>query len=85
MHEILEQFQSSVDHNPSINTINKHVFLREYLESEPRDLVEGIIVTADAYEETKHILIARYSDKNCIIQAHLDYLEALRPILHATP
>lgn len=80
-----EQFQSSVDQNPSINVIDKHVFLRGYLEGEPRDSVEGIAITADTYEETKRILIGRYGDKNRIIQAHLDYIEALKPIPHATP
>ena len=43
-------------------------------------LVEGIAVIADTYEETKRILLARYGDKNRIIQAHLDYLENVQPI-----
>ena len=30
-----EQFESSVDKNPSVSTINKHVFLRGYLEGSP--------------------------------------------------
>ena len=76
-----EQFQSSVDTNPSLKTIDKHVFLR----GEPMDLVEGTAVKGNAYEETKRILISRYGGKNRIIQAHLDYLEALRPIVQVTP
>jgi hypothetical protein len=80
-----EQFQSSVDTNPSVSQINKHVFLRGYLEGEPKHLVGGIAVTADNYKETKCILQAKYGDKNCIIQAHLDYLEDLKPIRSATP
>jgi hypothetical protein len=47
------------------------------LESEPKMLVD---VSANTYEETKKILHARYGDKNCIIQAHLDYLEDIKPI-----
>ena len=51
------------------------MFLRGYLEGEPRMLVEGIAVVTHTYEETKRILLARYGDKNRTIQAHLDYLE----------
>ena len=51
-----EQFQSSVDTNPSVSQINKHVFLRDYLEGETKHLVDGIAVTAETYEEIKRIL-----------------------------
>jgi len=80
-----EQFESSIDKDPSLSVVNKHVFLRGYLEGEPRMLVEGIAVVADTYEETKKILLARYGDKNRIIQAHLDYLENIQPIQGPTP
>ena len=55
------------------------------MEGEPKHLVDGIAVTAETYEETKRILHAKYGDKNRIIQAHLDYLEHLKPIRSATP
>ena len=61
------------------------MFLRGYLEGEPKMLVDGIAVVADTYAETKRILLARYGDKNRIIQAHLDYLENVRPIQYPTP
>lgn len=80
-----ERFQSSVDSNPSISNIDKHVYLRGYLEEEPKNLVDGIPITADAYEDTKRILHSRYGDKNRIIQAHLDYLEAMKPMLYISP
>ena len=48
-------------------------------------LVDGIAVTANTYEETKNILLARYGDTNRIIQAHLDFLESLPPATSATP
>jgi hypothetical protein len=67
-----EQFQLSVDTNPSVSQINKRVFLRGYLEGEPKHLVDGIAVTAETYEETKRILHTKYGDKNRIVQAHLD-------------
>jgi hypothetical protein len=66
-----EQFQSTIDTNHSVSQINKHVFLRGYLDREPKHLVDGIAVTADNYE-TKLILQAKYGDKNRIIQAHLN-------------
>jgi hypothetical protein len=68
-----EQLESSIDKDPTLFTVNKHVFLRGYLEGEPKMLVHCIAVTAAAYEDTK-ILYDRYGDKNRIIQAHLDYL-----------
>jgi hypothetical protein len=68
-----EQFESSINMDPNLPIINKHVFLRGYLEAEPKMLVDGIAVTATTYEETKKILQARYGDKNRIIQAHLNY------------
>jgi hypothetical protein len=66
-------------------TISKHIFLRGYLEEEPKHLVEGIAVVDETYEETKKILEVRYGDKNRIIQANLDYLEDVKPIIYATP
>ncbi|KAJ8872961.1 hypothetical protein PR048_026577 [Dryococelus australis] len=57
-------FESSVDKNVSVSTINKHVFLREYLGAEPKRLVEGIAVTADTCKQTKNIL------KITLIQAY---------------
>jgi len=80
-----EQFESSVDKNQSVSTINKHVFLRGYLEGEPKRLVDGIAVTEGTYEQTKKILQARYGDKNRIIQAHLDYLEDMGPAQSDSP
>jgi len=80
-----EQFQSSIDDDASLSTINKQVFLLGYLEGKPKMLVDGIAVTADAYDETKRILLARYGDTNRIIQAHLDFLEGLPPSKSATP
>ena len=79
-----EQFKQPIDNDPSLTTINKHIFLRGYLEDEPKQLVEGIAVVAETYEETKKILEASYGDKNRIIQAHLDYLEDVAPINYAT-
>ncbi|KAJ4437471.1 hypothetical protein ANN_17615 [Periplaneta americana] len=80
-----EQFESSIDKNPSLSTINKHTFLRGYLEDEPKQFVDGIPVISETYEETKKILRTRFGDKNRIIQAHLDYLEDVKPIRIATP
>jgi hypothetical protein len=65
--------------------MNMRVYLHGYLEGEPKMLVDGIAVTANTYEETKKILLARYGDTNRIIQAHLDFLESLRPATSATP
>jgi hypothetical protein len=47
-----EQFESSIDKDPTLSTVNKHVFLRGYLEDETKMLVDGIAVTTSAYEDT---------------------------------
>ena len=47
-------------------------------------LVNGIAVTASAYEDTKKILHDRYGDKNRTIQAHLYYLEEVKLIQFAS-
>jgi hypothetical protein len=79
-----EQFESSIDNDPHLSTVNKHAFLHGYLEGEPKLLVEGIPVSASTYEDTKRILHARYGDQNRIIQEHLDYLEDVTPITTIT-
>jgi hypothetical protein len=80
-----EQFESSIDKDPFLSTVNNHVFLGGYLEGEPKLLVEGIVVPASTYEVTKAILRARYGDRNRIIQAHLDHLEDITPITTESP
>jgi len=40
-----EQFESSIDKDPILSTVNKHVFLRGCLEGEPKMVVDGIAVT----------------------------------------
>jgi Protein of unknown function (DUF1759). len=80
-----EHFESSVDKNPSVSIDNKHIYLRGYLEGEPKLLADGIAVTEETYEQTKKILKARYGDKNRIIQSHLDNVEALPSALPDSP
>ena len=74
-----------MDKTPSVSQINKRVFLRGYLEGEPKHLVDGIAVTEETYEETRRISHTKYGDKIRIIQTHLDYLEELKPIRSAAP
>ncbi|GBL83049.1 hypothetical protein AVEN_165282-1 [Araneus ventricosus] len=80
-----ERFKSSIDDNSSLTNIDKHVFLRGYLQDEPKRLVAGISVTANTYETTNKIMIDKYGNKNRIIQAHVDALENLTPIHTPTP
>ncbi len=80
-----ELFSASINSNPSISTIDKHVFLRSYLRDKPQRLTSGIAITADSYEDTKKSLHQRYGDENQIIQAHVDYLENLFPAQDPTP
>jgi hypothetical protein len=48
------------------------------LEGEPK-MMEGIAITANTYEDTKRILLAKYGDLNRIIQAHLDFFRKYAP------
>jgi len=61
-----KQFKQPMDINPSLTTINKHIFLPGYLQEEPKHLVETTAVVAERCEDTKKILEARYGDKNRI-------------------
>ncbi|XP_035229162.1 uncharacterized protein LOC118201215 [Stegodyphus dumicola] len=80
-----EQFKSSIDANPHLSVIDKHVFLRGYLDGEAKRLVDGISVIGDTYETTKKLLEERYGNKDRIIQSHLDYLEHLNVIQDPSP
>ncbi|KFM70593.1 hypothetical protein X975_21762, partial [Stegodyphus mimosarum] len=80
-----EQFKSSIDANPHLSVIDKHVFLRGYLDGEAKRLVDGISVIGDTYETTKKLLKERYGNKDRIIQSHLDYLEHLTVIQDPSP
>lgn len=80
-----EQFETSIDKNSGVSPINKHVFLRSYLQGEPKNLVDGISVTAATYEQTKQILRSKYGDKNKIIQSHIDFLENLNTSVSDNP
>ncbi|GFU47031.1 integrase catalytic domain-containing protein [Nephila pilipes] len=79
-HSFWERFKNCIDKNESLSQIDKHVFLRGYLDAEAKRLVDGISITADTYTMTKEILKSKYCNKDKIIQAHLDYLENLTPI-----
>ncbi|GFY78416.1 integrase catalytic domain-containing protein [Trichonephila inaurata madagascariensis] len=65
--------------------VDKHVFLRGYLDAEAKRLVDGISITADTYTMTKEVLISKYGNKGKIIQAHLANLENSTPIKDPSP
>ncbi|XP_042905447.1 uncharacterized protein [Parasteatoda tepidariorum] len=60
-------------------------FLRGYLDGEAKRIVDGINITAETYATAKDILKSKYGDKDKIIQAHLDYLENLKPVKSHSP
>ncbi|XP_035231460.1 uncharacterized protein LOC118203296 [Stegodyphus dumicola] len=72
------------DANPHLSVVDKHVFLRGYLDGEAKRLVDGISVIGDTYETTK-LLEERYGNKDRIIQSHLDYLEHLNVFQDPSP
>ncbi|GFT88991.1 integrase catalytic domain-containing protein [Nephila pilipes] len=84
-HSFWERFENCIDKNESLSQIDKHVFLRGYLDAEAKRLVDGISIAADTYTMTKEILKSKYGNKEKIIQAHLDYLENLTPIKDLSP
>ncbi|GFT42723.1 integrase catalytic domain-containing protein [Nephila pilipes] len=84
-HSFWEHFENCIDKNESLSQIDKHMFLRGYLDAESKRLVDGISITADTYTMTKEILKSKYGNKDKIIQAHLDYLENLTTIKDLSP
>ncbi|GFU11749.1 integrase catalytic domain-containing protein [Nephila pilipes] len=80
-----QRFNSCIDSNASLSLVDKHVFLRGYLDGEAKRLVDGISVIGDTYETTKKLLEDKYGTKDRIIQSHLDYLENLKPVQDPSP
>ncbi|GFQ87915.1 integrase catalytic domain-containing protein [Trichonephila clavata] len=67
-HSFWERFENCIDKNESLSQIDKHVFLRGYLDAEAKRLVDGISITADTYTMTKEILKSKYGNKDKIIR-----------------
>ncbi|GFU42112.1 integrase catalytic domain-containing protein [Nephila pilipes] len=57
-----ERFNSCIDSNASLSLVDKHVFLRGYLDGEAKRLVDGISVIGDTYETTKKLLEDKYDE-----------------------
>ena len=72
-----EQFKQSVDNDPSLTTISKHILLHSYLAEEPKHLVEDLLGSPKRMRRRKYLRPAR---QNRTIHAQLDYLEDEKPI-----
>ncbi|GFT86765.1 integrase catalytic domain-containing protein [Nephila pilipes] len=51
-----ERFNSCIDSKACLSLVDKHIFLRGYLDGEAKRLVDGTNVTGDTYETTKKLL-----------------------------
>ena len=69
-----ESFQSSVDRNPNLSTIDKFSYLKALLEGSAARSVQGLALTEANYTAATDILRERFGRKQQIISGHMDDL-----------
>ena len=69
-----ESFQSSVDRNPNLSTIDKFSYLKALLEGSAARSVQGFALTEANYTAATDILRERFGRKQQIISGHMDDL-----------
>ena len=69
-----ESFESSVDRNPNLSTIDKFNYLKALLEGSAARSVQGLALTEANYAAATDILKERFGRKQQIISGHMDDL-----------
>ena len=69
-----ESFESSVDHNPNLSTIEKFNYLKALLEGSAAHSIQGLALTEANYTAATDILKERFGKKQQIISGHMDDL-----------
>ena len=69
-----ERFESTVDHNPSLSTIDKFNYLKALLKNSAAHSVQGLALTEANNHAAIDILKERFGRKQQIISGHMDDL-----------
>ena len=80
-----DRFETAIDKNEGIPTIEKFNYLIHYLEGAAARIVDGLQITEKNYDAAKKILKKRYGKCQMIITAHMEKLLKLRPCTGEKP
>lgn len=75
-----DTFESSIDKNPTLSSIDKFNYLNSLLEHTAADAIAGLTLTAVNYQEAIDILKKRFGNKQLAINKHMDILLNLDPV-----
>lgn len=78
--EFRDTFDSLINSNDSIPTINKFHYLRSALEGSATVVIKAIEFTSANYKVAWDLLCERYNNKNILINNHLKALFSIEPI-----
>ena len=76
-----DTFECIVDNDSSLDDMMKFSYLRQKLDGKAKIALDGLTLTKANYKEAVKLLKERFGDEQYIIQAHMDALLALEPII----
>ena len=74
-----DRFETAIDKNPDIPTVEKFNYLQYYLEGAAARNIDGLLTTEANYESAKETLKKRYGRPQMIITAHVEEIYKLKP------
>ncbi|XP_047995315.1 uncharacterized protein LOC125233369 isoform X1 [Leguminivora glycinivorella] len=77
-------FNSLIDKNDALDSVQKLYYLRSHLKGEPLDIIKNLPLTNTSYNEALTILNERYNNKLKIINEHICVLLDLKPLVKST-
>lgn len=73
-------FSSAIHKNNSISKVEKFMYLRGYLKSHARSLIESLEITEDNYDIAMQLLIKRYQNKRLLASTYLNKIITFRQL-----
>ena len=74
-----DRFETAIDKNPDIQTVEKFNYLQYYLEGAAARNIDGLLTTEANYDLAKETLQKRYGRPQMIITAHVEEIYKLKP------
>jgi len=78
--EFWDSFESSIDGNEGLSSVDKFSYLRGLLEGPAKSTIAGLSLTSANYGEALGLLKKRYGKKNVVERAHVKELIGLLPV-----
>ncbi|GFW07422.1 transposon Ty3-G Gag-Pol polyprotein [Trichonephila clavipes] len=73
-------FETAVHNNESLNKVDKFNYLKSHLGGSALNTVDGIPISAKAYDEAVELLKNRFANPEILIQAHMNKILTLQPL-----